>query len=94
MERVVGKAALSAGVAHAVPADLQAALCSDSEVVTLWEGLSAIGRNEWICWVEQAKKPLTRSNRIGRVCSELKQGVRRPCCWPGCPHRSPASKGR
>src|SRR5690348_5349818 len=24
---------------------------------------------------------------IERVRTELKEGMRRPCCWPGCPHR-------
>ena len=25
--------------------------------------------------------------RRKRMCSELKEGMRRPCCWPGCAHR-------
>jgi Bacteriocin-protection, YdeI or OmpD-Associated len=44
-----------------------------------------IARNEWICWVISAKKPQTRRQHIERVRTELKEGMRRPCCWPGCP---------
>ncbi len=28
--------------------------------------------------------PLARNEWI---CSELIEGMRRPCCWAGCPHR-------
>jgi uncharacterized protein YdeI (YjbR/CyaY-like superfamily) len=78
---------ISPGVVHNVPADLRVILTADNTVLTIWEGLTPLSRNEWICWVEDAKKPETRRNRIERVRSELKEGIRRPCCWPGCPHR-------
>jgi hypothetical protein len=29
----------------------------------------------------------TRKQHIERTRTELKEGIRRPCCWPGCPHR-------
>ena len=59
----------------------------DEKSLELWEDLTALGRNEWICWVEDAKKPETRRRRIERVAADIKEGKRRPCCWPGCPHR-------
>lgn len=37
--------------------------------------------------VEDAKQAITRKRRIDRALDELEQGMRRPCCWPGCPHR-------
>jgi hypothetical protein len=37
--------------------------------------------------IESAKKAETRSRRIEWGCSSLKDGKRRPCCWPGCAHR-------
>jgi len=52
-----------------------------------WEDITPLARNEWICWVISVKKPETRRQHIERVRSELKEGMRRPCCWPGCPHR-------
>ena len=78
---------LSAGVAHSMPADLRQALLSDPAARTKWEDITPLARNEWICWVISVKKPATRKQHVERVCSELKEGMRRPCCWPGCPHR-------
>ena len=70
---------LSAGVVHSVPADLRKALVSDPEARTKWEDITPLARNEWICWVISVKKPETRMQHIDRVCSELKEGMRRPC---------------
>ena len=78
---------IATGVVHDVPADLKVALRTDRRALVLWEGLTPLARNEWICWVEDAKKADTRRSRIDRVGADLKKGKRRPCCWPGCPHR-------
>jgi len=78
---------IATGVVHNVPADLRAALLSDSKVLAAWEDITPLARNEWICWIMSAKKAETRSRRIQWGCSSLKNGKRRPCCWPGCPHR-------
>lgn len=78
---------VSSGVAHNVPSDLKQALISDSKAYTLWEGLTPLARNEWICWVVSVKRAETRDEHIERVVSELKDGMRRPCCWLGCIHR-------
>jgi hypothetical protein len=72
------------GVVHEMPADLKKALASDPQALTAWEDIIPLARNEWICWVESAKKAETRSRRIEWGCSSLKDGKRRPCCWPGC----------
>ncbi|MDD5555746.1 MAG: YdeI/OmpD-associated family protein [bacterium] len=90
---------IAPGVVHGVPADLRKALTADRDALTLWEDITPLARNEWICWVEDARKPETRLSRIERVRAELKEGMRRPCCWPGCPHRgkkasAPASLNR
>ncbi|MFG6179329.1 YdeI/OmpD-associated family protein [Halomonas sp. THAF12] len=78
---------LSAGIVHDVPEDLRQLLVDDEAARALWEDITPIARNEWICWVEDAKKLETRHRRIARVRSDLKAGKRRPCCWPGCSHR-------
>lgn len=78
---------ISGGVAHEVPADLQKALTSDKNALTLWEGLTPLARNEWICWTISVKQDKTRREHVDRVVSELKEGMRRPCCWIGCIHR-------
>lgn len=78
---------LSSGVVHTVPADLKKALLSDSAAREKWEDITPLARNEWICWITSVKKPETRAQHVARVCSELKEGIHRPCCWAGCHHR-------
>lgn len=79
---------LSEGVAHKIPADLHKTLASTDEVTKLWESITPLARNEFICWVEDAKQEKTRERRIRRTKEELLEGKRRPCCWVGCIHRS------
>lgn len=81
------KTIISGGLVHDLPADLANALV-EKEVIALWEGLSAIGRNEFICWIEDAKQEKTREKRIVRATEELIEGKKRPCCWVGCIHRT------
>lgn len=78
---------ISNGVAHNVPTDLRKALASDDLALKAWEDITPLARNEWICWTISVKKSETRKQHVERVCSELKEGMRRPCCWAGCPHR-------
>lgn len=78
---------IATGVVHEVPADLGEALTAEPDVLEKWNGLTPLARNEWICWAISVKKAETRANHIRRVCSELKDGKRRPCCWPDCTHR-------
>ena len=78
---------ISSGVVHELPADLRKAIASDPLVLGAWEDITPLARNEWICWIESAKKLPTRSKRIDWGCENLEDGKRRPCCWPGCPHR-------
>lgn len=78
---------ISNGTVHKLPPDLRQALLSDKAALTEWEDLTPLARNEWICWVTFVKKQETRIDHVKRVVSELKEGMRRPCCWLGCPHR-------
>lgn len=75
------------GVVHKVPADLRKALASAPAAKAAWEDITPLARNEWICWVTSAKKEKTRGIRIKKALSKLGSGMRRPCCWAGCPHR-------
>lgn len=80
---------LSAGTIHEkIPADLLKALSKDVDSSKVWQTLTPLARNEWICWVENAKLNETRKRRIERTTNELKEGKRRPCCWIGCIHRT------
>jgi uncharacterized protein YdeI (YjbR/CyaY-like superfamily) len=78
---------ISGGVVHAMPADLRKALVSDSKVQAPWQDITPLARNEWICWVVSGKKAETRDIRIKKALSKMRGGMRRPCCWAGCPHR-------
>lgn len=83
---------------HKIPSDLKIALEFDQKAQEIWEGLTPLARNEWICWVTFVKKEETRKDHVKRTVSELKEGKRRPCCWIGCIHRtdkkiSPSVKG-
>lgn len=82
------KQAISGGVVHDVPDDLRAVLMTDTKALAAWESLTPLSRNEWICWTISVKKPETRQEHVSRVASELKEGIRRPCCWYGCIHRT------
>ena len=78
---------ISGGVAHPMPPDLKKALASDPKALAKWEDITPLARNEWICWTISVKSPDKRREHVERVCSELKEGMRRPCCWIGCTHR-------
>jgi uncharacterized protein YdeI (YjbR/CyaY-like superfamily) len=78
---------VAAGVVHELPADLRAALLADEKALGAWTDITPLARNEFICWVDDARQPTTRERRIRRTLEELREGMRRPCCWPGCKHR-------
>lgn len=78
---------LSGGVVHSMPADLRKALLASKSARVAWEDITPLARNEYICWVENAKGIDTRARRVRRTIEELNEGKRRPCCWVGCIHR-------
>ena len=82
------KEELAGGTVHKMPADLRKALTSDSAARVVWQSLTPLARNEWICWTVTVKQQKTRDDHVKRVISELKEGMRRPCCWLGCIHRT------
>lgn len=81
------KKTISGGTAHKLPPDMREALTSSTAALAVWEDLTLLTRNEWICWVTYVKKEETRKEHIKRLISDLKEGSRRPCCWMGCIHR-------
>ena len=83
----MSKQGISNGVVHNVPTDLQKLIISKPKVFAAWEDITELSRNEWLCWIESAKKVETRSRRIRIMSENLAAGKRRPCCWAGCIHR-------
>jgi uncharacterized protein YdeI (YjbR/CyaY-like superfamily) len=75
------------GPVHRLPPDFRKAIDADPLARRLWKEFTPLARNEWICWVTAGKKAETRLIRIEKGLSKMRGGMRRPCCWPGCPHR-------
>lgn len=78
---------ISSGVVHTLSPDVRRALTHAPAALVTWEDITPLARNEWLCWIEDAKKQETRIHRIERLCESLADGKRRPCCWAGCGHR-------
>ncbi len=78
---------ISHGTVHKLPADLKTALLAKPKAVSVWEDITPLARNEWICWVVSVMKQETRDEHVERAVEELIEGKRRPCCWMGCIHR-------
>jgi len=57
-----------------VPDDLAAAM--DDAARTTYDGLAFTHRKEWVRWVEEAKKPETRTARIEKTVAALREGKR------------------
>jgi len=74
---------------HKTPADISAKLQQSQKLRAVWDTLTPLAKNEWICYVTIGKKAETRAHHLARFESDLLAGKRRPCCWPGCPHRRP-----
>ena len=64
---IISQYEIASGVVHRIPADLRNILTADKTTLTIWEDITQLARNEWICWIEDAEKPETRRNRIERV---------------------------
>ena len=62
-------------------------IVDDQKIRDIWEDITPLARNEWICWILDAKKEETRIRRIKVAKSKMNSGMRRPCCWAGCTHR-------
>jgi uncharacterized protein YdeI (YjbR/CyaY-like superfamily) len=61
-----------------LPSDLEAALQADEAARTFFGQLSYTNRKEWARWIEESKKPETRSARLERTMAALREG-RRTC---------------
>lgn len=70
-----------------MPTDLRKAVASVPGAQAVWDDITPLARSEWICWVISGKRAETRNIRIKKAVSKLSGGMRRPCCWAGCPHR-------
>ncbi len=65
------------GVVHELPDDLREALTANAVALDAWRDITPLARNEFVCWVEDAKQAPTRERRIRRTQEELEEGQRR-----------------
>jgi len=64
-----------------VPTDLGKALAAAPKAKAQWKDLTPIARRDFISWIDSAKQAETRKRRVGKACSMLAAGKRRPCCY-------------
>lgn len=84
----MAKVEIAGGTAHKMPADLKKMILSSPKTLALWQDITPLARNEWICWVTSGKLAETRVKRIQVGKSKMLASERRPCCWVGCLHRT------
>ncbi|GIW61752.1 MAG: hypothetical protein KatS3mg089_0604 [Patescibacteria group bacterium] len=73
---------------HAIPKDIEEILAASPKLKAKWDNLTQLAQNEWICYVTIVKNSKTRQRHLKRLEEDLLNGKKRPCCWPGCPHRN------
>lgn len=79
---------LPAGTVHdKIPDDIKKMILSSEKIEAQWRDITPLARNEFLCWITDAKLEKTRARRIQVAFDKLSRGERRPCCWPGCIHR-------
>lgn len=84
---------LSSGTVHKLPDDMRKAILANKKLLDMWEDITPLARNEWICWTITVAKPETRAKHIVIMKDKmLNSGMRRPCCWVGCLHREKTGK--
>jgi len=66
---------VSGGVVHELAPDLRDALAANAAALDAWNDITPLARNEFICWVENAKQEKTRLRRIRRTQEELEEGA-------------------
>lgn len=80
---------IKGGSVHEITSELKTLLESQEDLIQIWNNLTPLSRNEWICWIITAKKSETRLKRLRKLKEDLINNKKRPCCWPGCPHHNP-----
>ena len=59
-----------------MPPDVAAALAAEPRARAFFEGLATFYRKNFMRWIESAKRPETRANRIAEMVRLLKAGKR------------------
>lgn len=54
-----------------MPSDIDTLLKKDAHLRSLWEQLTPLAQNEWICYVTIVKKEVTRQERLRRLKEDI-----------------------
>lgn len=57
-----------------VPADLATALAAEPAAAAFFDQLSFSHQREYVQWIEEAKRPATRTRRVERAVEQLREG--------------------
>ena len=63
----MSNATVLGGVVHELPEDLRAALDGNPAALSAWNDITPLARNEFICWVTDAKQAATRERRAAQL---------------------------
>ena len=83
----MAKKDIATGMVHKVPTDLRKTLTSDPKALTAWKDITPLARNEWICWIESAKKPETKNRRPRKSAQGAYRRKAPALLLAQCPHR-------
>jgi hypothetical protein len=81
---------ISSGTVHTVPSDLRQDAAGPHQNYMIWEDITPLARNEWICLVTSTENPpRERKHVLNESCvHDFPRQERTPCCWAGCMHRT------
>ncbi|MGF1666131.1 MAG: YdeI/OmpD-associated family protein, partial [Acidimicrobiia bacterium] len=61
-----------------VPDDLAAALATNPQAQTTFEGFAASAKQLYLWWIKSAKRPETRAQRIADTVWLVERGIKQP----------------
>ena len=72
---------------YPMPTDVRRAL-EDTDLMAAYDARPPYQRNDYIGWIDRAKRPETRTKRIDQMLAELEQGdVYMKMAWRGARNR-------
>jgi hypothetical protein len=74
-----------------VPSVVSGALAADPQANAQWTSITPMARWDWLNWMDAVKTVETRNQRPDKLCSMLRAGKRRPCCFNRAARMAPKS---
>lgn len=80
---------ISEGTVHEVLEDLQEAIAANPKALEVWEALTTLARNEWICWNITVNQAETRKHHIHRTDKAVSPSVQGILAKRSMSHKNP-----